>query len=197
MAVDKAGGRAYVVAPREPLVAEVDLASGTVSYHSLGASASKGAEEAWFRDAEWTVDGQLAITGDHMPRPLRNGLPAAGPIPYGLRLVNPLDWSLRTVNRRTNLFETAGDRLLAHGTTWNRGWRKSTSTGLLAFDLGGQPAFGRFGGKDVTVLGDHGRYAYVWVRPDRMLHILDLRSGRTVHAIPTTPARMPTLLADH
>ena len=191
------GGRAYVVAPREPLVAEVDLASGAVSYHSLGASASKGDEEAWFRDAEWTVDGQLAITGDHMPRPLRNGLPAAGPIPYGLRLVDPLDWSLRTVNRRTNLFETAGDRLLAHGTTWNRGWRKSTSTGLLAFDLGGQPAFGRFGGKDVTVLGDHGRYAYVWVRPDRMLHVLDLRSGRTVNAIPTTPARMPTLLADH
>ena len=185
------------MAPREPLVAEVGLASGGVTYHSLGASASKGDEEAWFRDAEWTADGQIAISGEHRPRPLRNGLPAAGPIPYGLRLVNPLDWSLRTVNRHTNLFETAGDRLLAHGTTWNRGWRKSTSTGLLAFDLGGQPAFGRFGGKDVAVLGDHGRYAYVWVRPDRMLHVLDLRSGRTVDAIPTTPARMPTLLADH
>ena len=69
--------------------------------------------------------------------------------------------------------------------------------GLLAFDLDGEPAFGRFAGKDVTVLGDHGRYAYVWVRPDRALHVLDLRSGRTVKAIPTTPARMPTLLADH
>ena len=197
LAVDPSGGRAFVVAPREPLVAEVDLASGAVAYHPLGASAAKGAEEAWFRDAEWTADGQIAITGDHMPRPLRNGLPAAGPIPYGLRLVNPLDWSIRTVNRRTNIFETAGNRLLAHGTTWNKGWRKSTSTGLLAFDLDGQPAFGRFGGKDVTVLGDHGRYAYVWVRPDRMLHVVDLRSGRTVNAIPTAPARMPTLLADH
>ncbi len=197
LAVDATGGRAFVVAPRQPLVAEVDLATGAVTYHSLGASASKGAEESWWRDAEWTVDGQLAITGERRPRSLRNGLPAAGPIPYGLRLVNPLDWSIRTVNRRTNLFDTAGNRLLALGTTWNRGWRKSTSTGLLAFDLGGQPAFGRFGGKDVTVLGDHGRYAYVWVRPDRILHVLDLRSGRTVKAIPTTPARMPTLLADH
>ena len=197
LAVDPSGGRAFVVAPREPLLAEVELESGAVAYHPLGASAAKGNEEAWFRDAEWTADGQIAITGDHMPRPLRNGLPAAGPIPYGLRLVDPLDWAVRTVNRRTNLFDTAGNRLLAHGTTWNKGWRKSTSTGLLAFDLGGQPAFGRFGGKDVTVLGDHGRYAYVWVRPDRMLHVLDLRSGRTVNAIPTTPARMPTLLADH
>jgi hypothetical protein len=46
------------------------------------------------------------------------------------------------------------------------------------------------------VLGDHGRYVYVWVRPDRMLHVLDLRSGRTVNTIPTVPARMPTLLSD-
>ena len=58
LAVDAGGGRAFVVAPREPLVAEVDLASGAVVYHSLGASAAKGNEEAWWRDAEWTADGQ-------------------------------------------------------------------------------------------------------------------------------------------
>ena len=196
LAVDAGGGRAYVVAPREPLVAEVDLASGAVAYHSLGASAAKGNEEAWFRDAEWTADGYLAITGDHMPRPLRNGRPAAGPVPYGLRLVDPRDWSTQTVNRRTNVLDIAGDRLLANGTTWNAGWRKSTSTGLVAFDLSGRPAFDRFGGKDVAVLGNHGRYAYVWVRPDRMLHVLDLRTGRSVNTIPTVPARWPMLLMD-
>jgi hypothetical protein len=196
LAVDPSGGRAFVVAPREPLVAEVDLASGAVVYHPLGASAAKGAEEAWSRDAVWTADGQIAITGDHMPRPLRNGRPAGGPIPYGLRLVDPRDWSVRTVNRRTNVLDIAGDRLLANGTSWNAGWRKSKSTGLVAFDLSGQPAFDRFAGKDVAVLGDHGRYAYVWVRPDRMLHVLDLRTGRSVNTIPTLPARLPTLLMD-
>jgi hypothetical protein len=196
LAVDPSGGRAFVVAPREPLIAEIDLASGAVVYHPLGASAAKGAEEAWFRDAQWTAGGHIAITGDHMPRPQRNGRPAAGPIPYGLRLVDPRDWSVRTVSRRTNVLDTAGDRLLANGTTWNAGWRKSTSTGLIASDLSGQPAFDRFAGKDISVLGDHGRYAYVWVRPDRMLHVLDLRSGRTVNTIPTVPARMPTLLSD-
>ncbi|MEA2406269.1 MAG: hypothetical protein QOE69_388 [Thermoleophilaceae bacterium] len=196
LAVDAAGGRAYVVAPRQPLVAEVDLASGAVTYHPLGASAAKGTEESWWRDAQWTAGGQLAITGEHMPRPLRSGLPAAGPLPYGLRLVNPRDWSTRMVNRRTNALYTAGDRLLATGTTWNAGWRKSTSTGLLGFDLGGRSAFGRFAGKDVAVLGDHGRYAHVWVRPDRMLHVIDLRSGRTVHTMPVGPARLPTLLTD-
>jgi hypothetical protein len=196
LAVDAGGDRAYVVAPREPLVAEIDLASGAVAYHPLGASAAKGDEEAWWRDAQWTADGHIAITGDHMPRPLPNGRPAAGPIPYGLRLVDPRDWSIRTVNRRTNVLDIAGDRLLANGTTWNASWRKSTSTGLVAFDLSGRPAFDRFAGKDVAVLGDHGRYAYVWVRPDRMLHVLDLRSGRTVNMIPTMPARLPTLLTD-
>jgi hypothetical protein len=131
-----------------------------------------------------------------MPPPLRNGRPAAGPIPYGLRLVDPRDWSIRTVNRRTNVLDAVGDRLLANGTTWSAGAQKSTSTGLVAFDLSGRPAFDRFAGKDVAVLGDHGRYAYVWVRPDRMLHVLDLRTGRTVNTIPTHPARLPTLLGD-
>jgi hypothetical protein len=196
LAVDRDGGRAYVVAPREPLVAEVDLASGAVAYHPLGASAAKGTEEAWWRDAEWTAGGQLAITGEHMPPPLRNGRPAAGPIPYGLRLVDPRDWSTLTVNRRTNELHAAGERLLAMGTRWNAGWRRSTSTGLLGFDLGGRPAFGRFADKDVVVLGDHGPYAHVWVRPDRMLHVIDLRSGRTVHTMHAGPARLPTLLTD-
>ena len=196
LAVDSSGGRAYVVAPRQPLVAEVDLTSGAVAYHSLGASAAKGAEEAWWRDAQWTASGQLAITGERMPPPRRSGLPAAGPIPYGLRLVDPRDWSIRTASRRTNSVYTATDRLLASGTTWNAGWRKSTSTGLIAFDLSGRPAFERFAGKDVVVLGDHGRYGYVWVRPNRMLHVLDLRTGRTVNAIPTRPARLPTLVTE-
>jgi hypothetical protein len=194
LAVDPVGHRAYVVAPREPLVAEIDLQSGAVSYHAVGASAAKGAEEAWWRDAQWTAGGQLAITGDRMPAPRRDGRPAAGPIPYGLRLLDPHDWSIRAATRRTNILHTAGDRLLAHGTTWNTGWRKSTSTGLLAFDLGGRPAFDRFPGKDVTVMGYHGRYAYVWVRPDRMLHVIDLRTGRTLHTRPTGRAHLPTLL---
>jgi hypothetical protein len=194
LAVDREGGRAYVVAPREPLVAEVDLASGAVTYHSLGASAAKGTEEGWWRDAQWTADGKLAITGERSPRPLRNGRPAAGPIPYGLRLVDPADWSMRTVSRRTNVLDTTENRLLASGTKWNAGWRKSTSTGLVAFDLSGRPAFDRFAGKDVVVLGDYGRYAYVWVRPDRMLHVVDLRSGRSVNVIPTPNTRLPTLV---
>jgi hypothetical protein len=129
-----------------------------------------------------------------MPPPRRDGRPAAGPIPYGLRLVDPHDWSVQLATPRTNVLYPVGERLLAHGTKWNTGWRKSTSTGLLAFDLGGRPAFDRFAGKDVTVKGHHGRYVYVWVRPDRTLHVIDLRSGRTVNKRPAPPARLPTLL---
>jgi hypothetical protein len=89
----------------------------------------------------------------------------------------------------------AGERLLASGTTWYDGWRRSRSTGLLAFDSQERRAFTRFRGADVSVLGSHGRLAYVWVRPTRMLHVLDLRSGRSLRSERVGPARLPFLFS--
>jgi hypothetical protein len=40
----------------------VDLASGIVSYHSLGAGASKGNVDIWWRTAAWAGDGRIAVT---------------------------------------------------------------------------------------------------------------------------------------
>jgi hypothetical protein len=195
LAVDPTGGRAFVVAARAPDIAEVDLATGTVSYHALGAQASKGGVEERWREATWLGGDRLAVSGDTHPRAPRDGRPAPGPVPYGLRVIDTSAWSARTLDRRVSELDLSGERLFGTGTTWSRGFRTSTSTGLLAYDLAGRAAYTRFRGKDVTVVGHHGRFTYAWLRPDRVLNVIETASGRTVHTRRTPPGWVPYLLS--
>jgi hypothetical protein len=41
----------------------------------------------------------------------------------------------------------------------------------------------RFRGKRVVLLGSRGTRGYVWVRPTRTAHVIDLASGRTLETI--------------
>jgi hypothetical protein len=193
LAVDRESGRAYVVAADSLLVAEVELASGAVTYHALGAGASKGNVETLWRDAAWAGDGQLAVTGERHPRPGRRRR-SPSPIPFGVRLIDTRDWSIRTLDTRPSVMQVAGNTILAHGSRWYDGWRRSESSGLLAYDSSGRRAFRRFRGQDVLTLGSRGRFAYVWVRPTRMLHVIDLRDGRSINAMPRPPRRVHDLL---
>jgi hypothetical protein len=202
LTVDPEGGVAYVIGAGPMLAARIDLASGAVSYHRLRArgpvqraAAAKGSVAAWWRDAIWLGDGRIAVTGHYEP-PLRPGrrLRAANR-PFGVRLIDTRAWTIRTLHPGAILMHQAGERLLANGTTWYDGWRRSRSTGLLAFDSQGRRAFTRFRGADVSVLGSHGRLAYVWVRPTRRLHVLDLRSGRSLRSERVGPARLPFLFS--
>jgi hypothetical protein len=88
----------------------------------------------------------------------------------------------------------AGDMLLAAGTRWFDGGRRSKSTGLLGFDESGRRAFTRFRGLPVALLGSRGGLGYAWVRRTRTAHVLDLDSGRTLHRI-RTGGRAPFLLS--
>jgi hypothetical protein len=178
----------------------VELGSGRVAYHRLAggssrATAAKGQSSAWWREAAWIGNGMIAVTGDHSPPVLPRRRPSLGPEPYGLRLIDVSGWSLSTLSARAKQMRVAGNRLLAHGTSWEAGSRHGRSTGLLAYDTHGRPAFRRFRGSDVTVLGAHGRRAYVWVRPTRMLHVLDLATGATLRASRVPPHRLPFLFA--
>jgi hypothetical protein len=202
LTVDPEGGIVYVLAAGPMLAARIDLTSGTVDYHRLRAvgsapraTAAKGSVAAWWRMATWLGDGRIAVTGHYEPpyRPGRRRQPTNRP--FGVRLVDTGDWTIRTLDPDPFLLYRAGERLLAHGTTWYDGWRRSRSTGLLAFDLQGRPAFSRFRGADVSVLGSHGRLAYVWVRPTRRLHVLDLRSGRSLRSERVRPGRLPFLFS--
>jgi hypothetical protein len=192
MTVDPESATLYVVAARGGLVAEVDLATGTVSYHSLGASASKGNVDVWWRIAAWAGDGRIAVTGDHWPLP--RGRRSVGPVPLGIRMIDTRSWSIATLDPRPDSMDLAGDTVLATGTRWFDGARRSESTGLLAFDADGRRAFTRFRGQSVALLGSRGRLGYVWVRQARTAHVIDLDSGRTLNRI-RTGRRVPFLLS--
>jgi hypothetical protein len=88
----------------------------------------------------------------------------------------------------------AGDVVLASGTRFFGGRRPSRSTGLLAFDRAGRPAYTRFRGELTGLLGSRGELGYVWVRRTRRTHVIDLESGRTLRTIRTGP-RAPNLLS--
>ena len=200
LTVDPAGERAYVVAARDrPLVAAVELSSGAVQYHEPAeapvALAAKGNLDVRWRDATWLGTDSIAVTG-FLTRPARRGSRFPAPDePYGVRLIDTSDWSIRTLAEKPNQAQLAGDRLLAHGTSWSRGWRHSESTGLLAFDAEGRPVFTRFRGQDVVLAGATDTHAYVWVRPTKTMHVLDLRSGRTLRTMRARARDVPMFIA--
>jgi hypothetical protein len=200
LTVDPSGRRAYVVAARDrALVASIELASGRVEYHepaeAPAARAAKGNVDARWREASWLGSDSIAVTG-FRSRPARRGSRLPPPEePYGIRLIDTSDWSMRTLAREPNQAVVAGDRLLAHGTTWSRGWRRSESTGLLAFDAGGRPLFTRFPGEEVLLAGATDTHAYVWLRPKRTLHVLDLDDGRTLRKLRARARDVPLLLS--
>jgi hypothetical protein len=193
--VDPETGRLYVVAARGLLAAQVDLASGAVEYHSLGASASKGNVGVWWRHAVWAGDGRIAVTGDHWP-PVRGrrAPPGPVPVPFGLRMIDTSDWSIETLDARTDSMHVADGAVLASGTRFFDVGRRTESTGLLGFDGAGRRAYTRFRGRQVALLGSRGSLGYVWVRETRRAHVIDLASGRTLHTI-RTGRRAPGLLS--
>jgi hypothetical protein len=191
--VDHAAGRLYVVAARGALVADVDLASGAVDYHSLGASASKGNVGVWWRQAAWAGDGRIAVTGTTWP-PVRGRRPPSGPLPFGVRMIDTGTWTIETLDPRPDSVHVGGDTLLASGTRWFGTGRRSESTGLLAFDDTGRRAYTRFAGRQVALLGSRGDLAYVWVRQTRTAHVIDMAGGRTLNTI-RTGRRVPFLLS--
>jgi hypothetical protein len=190
--VDHAGGRLYVVAANRLLAAEVDLASGAVGYHSLGASASKGNNAVWWRHAVWAGDGRIAVTGTHWPRPRRGA--RGGPVPFGVRMIDTRTWTISTLDPRPDSMHVGGGTVLATGTRWFDGARRSRHTGLLGFDEAGQRTFTRFRGQDVALLGSRGELGYVWVRRTRTAHVIDLADGRTLDTI-RGGRRVPFLLS--
>jgi hypothetical protein len=201
LAVDPARGRAYVVAVRAPLVAEVGLASGRVAYHRLrgrapgdrhaAAVAAKGGRfEAAHRVARWLGDGLIAISGDdRSARPGRRTRVA----PFGVRLIDTTRWTTSRLDARPTSIALAGDRVLAtgrRGVGWDHQGKRDA--GLQVFRR--RRLYVRFPGEDVSVYGVHGRRAYVWVRRTRALHTLDVGSGRSLYVRRTPPRRLPSLL---
>jgi hypothetical protein len=205
LAVDAAGGRAYVVAPNESLVAEVDLASGTATYHQVhgggGAAsrpvAAKGLAYGAFRTARWIGDGTIAVSGEltrtrpDRRRAARRLRTVTRTDPYGLRLIRTADWTATTLNPLFKSFTVAGDLLLGMNGE-PAALSGAEATGLVAYGLDGRRRFTRFRGAGRAWLRDVAwPYAYVReISPKRTL-VVDLRNGRTVAE---TGSRRPAVL---
>jgi hypothetical protein len=188
LAVEPEGRRAFVVAP-SGLVADVDLASGSVSYHPPSArralSAPLKRDEGATRVARVLPNGLLAVSGSD---------DRARHVPAGLRLVDPSTWTSRLIDRKADFVTLAGNLMLATGT-------KSRSvlpqgSGLTAYTLAGKKRFRLFKGEEVFVEQVYGRRAFVnvsrVVQPSP-LRVVDLRKGRVVGR--RAYEKLPMLLA--
>jgi hypothetical protein len=174
LAIDRDGRRAFVVAPG--LVAEVDLRTLAVSYHSLRPARSLlGRVRRWLdpeaqakdvsgpvRSAQWLGDGRLAVTGaDEDGRRVRAA---------GLALVDTRGWSARTIDPSASDVRVADGLLLAGGGT----------LGLAAYAFDGSEAFHLFAGRQAWVSQVHAGRAYVGVGGEDAVRVVDLATGREI-----------------
>jgi hypothetical protein len=204
IAVDESGGHVYVVAANEPLVADVDLASGAVAYHGLRGgggtaprpTAAKGLAYGAFRSARWVGDGTIAVAGEvtrmrrDWRRAQRRGQSPVRIDPYGLRLIRVDDWRVTTLHPLLRWFTLAGDALLGMDSV-PAGQGDSKATGLLAWTTDGSRRFTRFRGDRGWIWGAAWPYAYVRAVGPRRTYVVDVRTGRTVTK---TRERRPPLL---
>lgn len=168
LAVDRTGGRAFVVQARAPL-AEVDLRSFVVRSHPLGAQPlAADALAGPTRDALWLGRGMLAVTGsDSGP----TGEKAAG-----LTLVDTRRWSARTIDRRTSDAVLVAGRLLASSFLFDGRGHPTAGSGLTGYSLDGRRRFHRHGSQPITGVQPLGRRALVGARA--AISLIDARSGR-------------------
>jgi hypothetical protein len=173
-AVDPARRRAFVVGTT--LVAEIDLRTLEVAYHSLERPrsllrrlhdwlepvAAAKQENGYHRTARWLGADLLAVSGaDTEQGKVR---------PAGLLLVDTSDWDSRKIDADTTSFTLAGDLILARG----------DRTGLIAFELDGSERFGLFRGENAWAGQVYGGRAYVGVAGQDHFQIVDLADGRVV-----------------
>jgi hypothetical protein len=191
LAIDAAGGRAFVVGAGEP-VAEVDLGSLAVSYHELSRQISlvgrlrnwlepraeaKGPLLGAVRQAVWLGNGRLAVTGED-GRPGRDGVVTHA---AGLSLVDTRTWKVETVQADATAATMAGGTLLVS----NAAYPELQGIGLRGFDLRGNQRFHLFGRRAVSVLARLDERAFV--DDGGVTYAVDTRTGRVLRVVRQVP----------
>jgi hypothetical protein len=212
LAVDPAGGRAFVVAAGATM-AEVDLAGLDVTYHNLRQPRSllrrlahwlvppaeaKLAAGTW-RSACWLGGGTLAgwgtdarVTGD-TPAELRSDTRASG-----IKLVDTRTWTARALDPEATAVRWRAGRLLAFGSIWDGQAQRERGNGLAVYGPGSRPPRHLLGDLAVLDAHLHGDLVYASVdnggeQPGSV--VVSLREGRVLRA---SKEWLPSLLlADH
>ena len=166
LAVDRSGGRAFVVQAQAP-VAEVDLQTLQVRSHpvDLGARAAD-AVEGPSREALWLGRGSLAVTGSDL------GSSAGREAPAGLTLIDTRRWDARRIDSRTT------DAVLVSGTLLASTFLElsRSGSGLTGYSLDGRRKFHLFGNDPIWGAQPIGRNAFVGGA--RGSALIDGRTGR-------------------
>jgi hypothetical protein len=174
-AVDPGRRRVLVVDPS--VVAEIDLRTLKVAYHSLNrprsllvrphASVEPLAEakqvRGYYRVARWLGGDFLAFSGSDTA----DGRTQAA----GLAIVDAREWTVRKIDVATTSFVTAGELLLASG---------GSAKGLIAYGFDGSERFRLFENEHAWPAQVYGGRAYVTVGAQGRLHVVDLAEGRVV-----------------
>jgi hypothetical protein len=189
------GRHAYVIPAAGP-VAEVDLDSLRVSYHSSAwrhtaaqAKASEGATRhalpigeliaVFGRDDETftDADGRLNERGH----------------PSGLDLIETRNWSMRKLDGAATWAVLGGGRLFATQYTWDSSTQTISGMGVAAYDLDGQKHFHLFPGKPASVALVYRNRAYVHVGSYDRAIVVEVSSGRILGS---RRGQLPSLLLD-
>lgn len=200
LAVDRQGGRAFVVAAGDP-VAEVALDSLAVQYHTLAQPVSllgrlhdwlepraqaKGPFEGSWRSAVWLGDGRLAVFGrDSSTYPAGDGL-AVRERPSGLLVIDARSWASQTVDPGSSAIVVADRALLSWGWSWDSGTERLTGAGLNVYDQAGARLFHFFGRRVINDVAVVGSRAFVFRNGFENRHwysVIDLHSGRQLRKV--------------
>lgn len=201
LAVDSSGRTAYAVDPTGR-VAEIDLATLVVSYHTPGepqsllsrfaawlqpAAAAK-AFEGPTRSARFVADGVLAVYGeDHyaVPDPgegFREGRRGAG-----LTLIDTRTWTSRVIDPTSSEAWADSGGVLSVSTVCER--ESCRGDGVTGYTARGDRRFKLLEGKTAWVDAVYAGRAYVYVSHERM-RVVDLQTG----AVEEREAPLPRVL---
>jgi hypothetical protein len=175
-AVDPVRRHVYVIGD-SLLTADVDLASGDVSYHGSVRRLSK-AMNGWTRTARWLGDGLIGVSGFDSHTVGKGSSTKIETTPFGLFVLDTQAWTSRAIDNASTGLLTSGTTLLGY----HDGWSAYERDGRLRYGI-------QLAGKDwLSVAGARG---YVCEQRSAVA-VIDLASGQRT---PAAAGRVcPTLL---
>lgn len=178
LAADPTGRTAYVVAPGK-LVAEVDLETLGVTYHTVTSAGTRRLARAQksvngpMRYAQWLGNGRIAVSGtDARITVSKTGDQKETWTPVGVSVIDTTTWRFRMLDPTAGAFSRVTGGLIVYG-----------PQSFTAYDLDGRPRFDVPLEEPLAHVQAVGQYAYAWGRV-RTTTIVDLASGSVVARIP-------------
>ena len=185
LAIDRSGGRAFVVQAGGP-VAEVDLRTFLVRSHALHfGGRTPDPVPHGTRDALWLGRGLLAVTGfdSHFSAGTGDSPGRSWTTPAGLALIDVHSWSGRTIDDRATAAARVGGTLLA--SSFVESARGPSGSGVTGYSRAGTRRFHRYGDAPLGVepLGRRALVAGL-----SMVALMDPRTGSELRRFRRLPA---------